>query len=68
MTNDKYYVPIENKCNLSIPEATAYFNIGKNKISKLLKAPNCPFLLKVGAKQLVKRKEFEEFISNHTEI
>ena len=30
----------------------------------MLRAANCPFVLYVGAKKLVKRKEFEEYISN----
>ena len=38
-------------------------NIGINKIDSLLRTPNCPFVLYVGTKKLVKRKEFEQFIS-----
>ena len=37
-------------------------NIGINKIESMLKQPNCPFVLYVGTRKLVKRKEFEEFI------
>ena len=33
-----------------------------NKIDQMLRTPNCPFVLFVGTKRLVKRKEFEEFI------
>lgn len=62
------YVPIENKLALTIPEASEYSNIGQNKISKLLNTPNCPFVLFVGTKKLVKRREFETFISNKVEI
>ncbi len=62
------YVPIENKLALTIPEAAEYSNIGQNKISKLLNTPNCPFVLFVGTKKLVKRREFETFISNKGEI
>lgn len=62
------YVPIENKLALTIPEAAEYSNIGQNKISKLLNTPNCPFVLFVGTKKLVKRREFESFISNKVEI
>ncbi len=49
---------------LTIREAAEYSNIGINKIDSLLRTPNCPFVLYVGTKKLVKRKEFEEFISN----
>ena len=56
-------VPIHLKVTLTIREAAEYSNIGINKIDSLLRAPNCPFVLYVGTKKLVKRKEFEEFIS-----
>ena len=32
-------------------------------IDSMLRSPNCPFVLFVGTKKLVKRKEFEQFIS-----
>ncbi len=57
-------VPIHRKLTLTIKEAAAYSNIGINKIDSMLRAPNCPFVLYVGAKKLVKRKEFEQFIGN----
>lgn len=56
-------VPIHEKVRLTIKEAAEYSNIGMNKIDALLRAPNCPFVLYVGTKKLVKRKEFEAFIS-----
>ena len=55
-------VPIHLKTTLSIREAAAYSNIGINKIDSLLRTPNCPFVLYVGSKKLVKRKEFEDFL------
>ena len=61
MTPDK--VPIHLKVTLTIREAAEYSNIGIHKIDSLLRAPNCPFVLYVGTKKLVKRKEFEEFLS-----
>ena len=56
-------IPIHLKMTLTIKEAAEYSNIGINKIEKMLREPNCPFVLYVGTKKLVKRKEFEEFIS-----
>lgn len=56
-------VPIYLKVTLTIKEAAEYSNIGINKIDSMLRTPNCPFVLFVGTKKLVKRKEFEEFIS-----
>lgn len=59
---EKTRLPIDRKLALTIKEAAEYSNIGINKINSLLRSPNCPFVLFVGAKKLVKRKEFEEFI------
>ena len=56
-------VPIHLKMTLTIREAVEYSNIGINKIDSMLRSPNCPFVLFVGTKKLVKRKEFEQFIS-----
>ena len=55
-------VPIYRKMNLTIREAAEYSNIGINKIDSMLRQPNCPFVLYVGAKKLVKRREFEDYI------
>ena len=61
---DSESVPIHLKLTLSIKEASEYSNIGINKIDSMLRAPKCPFVLFVGTKKLVKRKEFEEYISH----
>ena len=61
-------LPIDRKMLLSIREAAEYSNIGINKIDELLKQPNCPFVLYVGTKKLVKRKAFEEFIEGRVAI
>ena len=56
-------VPIRLKMTLTAREATEYSNISINKIDSMLRSPNCPFVLFVGTKKLVKRREFEEYIS-----
>ena len=56
-------VPIHLKMTLTAREAAEYSNIGINKIDSMLRSPNCPFVLFVGTKKLVKRQEFEEYIS-----
>ena len=71
MTNQHQQVtslPIDRKMLLSIREAAEYSNIGINKIDELLKQPNCPFVLYVGTKKLVKRRAFEEFIEGRAAI
>ena len=56
-------VEIKDKVLLSINEAAEYSNIGVNKLNEMLRKPNCPFVLFVGTKKLVKRKAFEEFLA-----
>lgn len=64
----KQTVPIEAKVALTIKEAAEYSNIGINKLESLLRSPRCPFVLYVGKKKLVKRREFEKFIADNIEI
>lgn len=66
MINEHNPIPVYKKVALTIREAAEYSNIGINKIDQMLRAPNCPFVLYVGTKKLVKRKEFEEYI--HTQV
>ena len=68
MQDSKCTVPISEKYALTIEEAAEYSNIGQNRISELLKAPRCSFVLYVGRKKLVKRVEFERFISESIEF
>ena len=37
-------------------------------MDKLLNDPMCPFVLYIGKKRLVKRKEFEKFLEQSIEI
>lgn len=57
-------IPIKDKINLTIEEASAYSNIGQTNIRCMLKKKSCPFLLMVGNKHLVKRREFEEYLKS----
>lgn len=68
MAFDKTNIPIQCKMTLTVKEAAQYSNIGINKIDSMLRSPNCPFVLYVGNKKLVKRKEFEQFISHKLTI
>ena len=65
---DTVHVPIEKKLNLTIREAAEYSNIGMNKINEMLRNPMCSFVLYVGNRKLVKRKEFEQFLAGRMEI
>lgn len=59
----KKEVPIWEKTCLSIEEAAALVNIGENKLYELTNDENCPFVLWVGKRRLIKRKVFEEYIA-----
>ena len=61
-------IPLREKANLTIEEAAEYSNIGQNRISEMLRMPRCPFVLYVGKKKLVKRKEFEKFLADSIEL
>lgn len=61
-------VPIRLKMTLTAREATEYSNISINKIDSMLRVPNYLFVLFVGTKKLVKRREFEQYISRTTTI
>jgi len=65
---EKLNIPIYQKLNLTIEEAIAYSNIGENTLREELAKPYCPFVLKIGNRRLIKRKEFEEWNSNQCKI
>lgn len=56
-------VPIPEKLLLTIKEAAIYSNIGINRIDSMLREDGCPFVLFVGSKKLVKRREFEAYLA-----
>lgn len=64
----KSEVPIRDKIAWTITEAAKISNIGENKLYELVKNPRCPFVLYIGNKRLIKRREFEKFISDSIEI
>lgn len=61
-------IPIQQKMTLTIREAAEYSNIGINKINDMLRQPNCPFVLYVGSRKLVKRQAFEDYINGKVVI
>ncbi len=64
----KYEMPIWEKVNLSIDEAAAYSGIGTKKLYELTSSEDCDFVLWVGTKRLIKRKQFEEFNDTAFEV
>mgnify|MGYP002680206475 CR=1 FL=1 len=59
---------IKKSVLLTIPEAAAYFGVGQNRISELALQDGCKFVVFVGAKKLIKRKKFEEFLDEQYAI
>lgn len=59
---EKINIPIWEKELLTITEASAYSNIGVEKLRELTSDIRCNYVLCVGRKRLVKRKLFEEFL------
>lgn len=60
--------PLSEKLLLSVTEAARYSGIGINRLSAMLNEPNCPFVMRVGRRRLVKREEFERFIKETDHI
>ena len=57
----KKEVPIWEKSNLTLEEASAYSGIGVNKLRELTDNKECDFVLWVGKKRLIKRKKLDEY-------
>ena len=57
-------VPVWEKQNLTIEEAAAYSNIGQNKLREISDNERCPFVLWVGNKRLIKRRQFDRYIDD----
>lgn len=66
---EKSTVPLWHKHLLTVQEASQYFNIGEKKIRQLIQENNtAPYLLTNGAKILIKRSLFEQFLNEISSI
>lgn len=61
-------IPVYEKPNLTIKEASEYFSIGQNKLRDITADARCDFVLYVGTKRLIKRQAFENWLAKQTEI
>lgn len=59
---EKEKVPIYQKVNLTIEEASELTNIGGARIRELAKERDCDFSLQVGTKTLIKREPFTKYL------
>lgn len=55
-------INIKDKPMLTIDEAALLYNIGVHKLRELTDDDNCSFVLYVGRKRLIKRKQFDDYI------
>ena len=59
---------IKDKPTLTIEEAACLYNIGEHKLRELTDSDNCCFVLYVGRKRLIKRKQFDDYLSKSFSI
>lgn len=64
----KQNIPVWEKITMTVEEAAEYRSIGINKIRELSSDPRCNFVIYIGKKRLIKRKEFEKFIADNVEL
>ena len=53
---ERLEVPIWHKPYLTIDEATAYTGIGREKLREMTRFADCPFVLWVGKRRMIKRE------------
>lgn len=55
-------VPLWERVNLTLEEASAYTGIGICTLRDLANRDDCDFVLWVGSRRLLKRKKLEEYL------
>lgn len=54
---------LKDKPLLTIEETALLYNIGEHKIRELTDSDTCTFVLYVGRKRLIKKKQFDDYIA-----
>lgn len=68
---DANNVPVWEKFLLTIKEAAQYFNIGENKLYRIVNehcGSECRFVVQNGSRTMINRRKFEEFLNNSSSI
>ena len=68
MKEAKYNIPLWHKLNLTIEEAAAYSGIGVRKLYDMTGCEDCPFVLWIGSRRVIKRKSFDEYIEKMSSV
>ncbi len=65
----KCHIPVSEKYLLSTEEAAQYFNLGINKLRRIIREnPYAEWLLWNGSHSKIKRKVFEKYLDVHNAI
>lgn len=64
----KYDIPIYHRPIISVDEATAYSGIGRTKLYELTTMENCPFVIWVGTRRVIKRKSLLSILKGNTQF
>lgn len=64
-------VPIWERLLLTVKEASLYFNIGENKLHRLVNDymdSDYKFVIQNGSRVMIKRENFEKFLNDTTSV
>lgn len=61
-------INVKDKPTLTIEEAATLYNIGEHKLRELTDSDTCSFVLHVGRKRLIKRKQFDDYLAKSFSI
>lgn len=64
----QFEIPLYEKPFLSIEEASVYTGIGRDKLYELTNPEDCPFVLWIGNRRMIKRRVFDEYIVGRMQI
>ena len=53
---------------LSVTETSIYTGISANKIYEMSESEDCPFVIWIGSRRVIKRKSFEEYLERQYSI
>lgn len=62
-------IPVWKRYALTIPEASAYYHIGGNKLRMIADThPESDFIIMNGNRVLIKRQKFEQYLDHATVV
>lgn len=63
----QFEIPLYEKPFLSIEEASVYTGIGRDKLYELTNPEDCPFVLWIGNRRMIKRRVLMSTLKNATQ-